>query len=184
MTNIFRSQVIRSELKVRHLSWTRWTTTPPTSGTEAAPEASQGERRPELSLSLANLHHSSEPCGQICTCPVHRRILFVRLSSKRRGIYSHEISSVNIVCLITGSTSPRATIWISAECIFKTQLSSGERLGPPARRPGHMYGNWLLPSSQPIMGRTKATTTCSGVAGLPPAWESVRGGWVTGSYVL
>lgn len=137
-------------------------------------------RRPEPSLSLANPHHSSEwscgPCGQICTCPVHRRILFVRLSSKRRGIYSHEISSVNIVCLITGSNSPRATIWISAERIFKTQLSSGERLGPPARRPGHMYRNWLLPSSQPITGRTKATATCSGVAGLPPAWESVRGG--------
>lgn len=39
-----------------------------------------------------------------------------------------------------------------------------------------MYKNWLLPSSQPITGRTKATATCSGVAGLPPAWESVRGG--------
>lgn len=79
-------------------------------------------------------------------------------------------------CLLNNRIKLTKSYYWYAKCIFKTQLSSGERLGPPARRPGHMYRNWLLPSSQPIMGRTKATATCSGVVGLPPAWESVRGG--------
>lgn len=57
---------------------------PPTSGMEAAIEASQGMRDPELSHSLATLHHSSErscgPCGQIRTRPFHRRVLLVKMS--------------------------------------------------------------------------------------------------------